>query len=128
MNKIVILIVSMCARILVLVCLFALAVVAGRSAYQTGYRIYTEPAMSSQQNAKEISIEISSGMSDRDVAALMEDYGLCRDEKIFYLQLTLSEYKGRLKPGVYTLSTAMKPRDIIATLGGKNLEEEKDEE
>lgn len=128
MSKIVMMIVTTCARILVLVCLFALAVVAGCGAYQTGYRIYTEPAMSSVQNAREISIEIEPGMSDREVAALMEDFGLCRDERIFLLQLTLSEYKGKLKPGVYTLSTAMKPRDIIATLGGKNLEEEKGEE
>ena len=128
MNKIVRMIVTFCARILVLVILFAFAVVAGRSAYETGYRIYTEPAMSTTAQAKEISIEIPGGMNERDVAELMEEYGLCRSQKIFYLQILLSEYKGKIKPGVYTLSTDMVPRDIIATLSGKNLEEEKGEE
>lgn len=123
MSKVVKIIVKICASMLVLAILFAFAVVAGRESYKMGYRIFTEPAMTSAKNARDVSVEITDGMSCRDVAELMEACGLCRSENLFYIQLKLSEYKDSIKPGIYTLSTAMPPEDIIKVLGGQNLEE-----
>lgn len=127
MNKVVLQLVKISARMLVLVILFALAVVVGRGSYQMGYRIYTEPAMSDSNSAKAVSVQITEDMSDREIARLMEESGLCKSEVLFFAQLQLSEYKNRIKPGLYTLSTDMRAEDIIAILGGKNPDEETEE-
>ena len=125
-SKIVIKVVKICATILVCVILFAGAVTIGRKSYELGYRIYTEPAMESGTEGRQVSVEISAGMSNREIAALIEDNGLCRSQNLFYIQLQLSEYKNSIKPGYYVLSTTMKPNEILDILGGKNLEEDEE--
>ena len=93
----------------------------GLYAYNFGYRVYTEPAMSSVENSRDMLVTIN----DTDLATVAEviyEKGLVDDERLFYVQLLISQAgvkegsKGELKPGVYTMNTAMTYREIIATM------------
>ncbi len=127
-SMIVMRIVKICARVLVLVVLFSGAVLIGRGSYDFGYRVFTETAMDNVNEGRQVSVQISKGMSNKDIAALMEDSGLCESKNLFYVQLELSEYKDEIKPGLYVLSTSMKPEEIIGVLGGKNSEDSEENE
>ena len=56
---------------------------------------------------------------------IWEGEGLVRDEKLFFAQLKLSAYSGKLKPGIYTLNTSMVTRDMLVVMAA---EEEEDTE
>lgn len=83
--------------------------------YDFGYRMFTEPAISSGEG-REVPILIQEGMSDREVAELLEQKGLIRDSKLFYLQMKLFAYSGKLIPGVYTLNTNMDPKELMIAM------------
>ena len=51
-----------------------------------------------------------------------EDEGLVEDWKLFYLQILCSKYSDTMQPGEYTLSTAMKPRVLMAVMSGEEVE------
>lgn len=83
--------------------------------YDYGYRIFTEPAMSSGEG-RAMEITLKPDMSAMEVGQMMKDKGLCRDAKLFALQYLLSEYKEDIKPGTYEVSTAMTAEEIMKAM------------
>ena len=53
-------------------------------------------------------------MGTKELAELLEEKGLVRDNRLFYLQAKLSGFD--LKPGVYKVSTAMTARELMAAM------------
>ena len=53
-----------------------------------------------------------------EVFCKLYEKGLISDEKIFYFQVKLSDYKDKFKAGTYSLNTGMKPTDIMKILAG----------
>ncbi len=102
---------------LILVAVCAVLIMFGRTAYDFGYRIFAEPAMSSKQNAEVVYVQITDDMSLKDIADSMEELGLARSNTLFYIQLQLSDYRKSIEPGIYTVNTAMTPSEIITCLG-----------
>lgn len=126
-RKIVMQIVSVCATILVLVILLAGGLAVGKEAYDFGFRIFAEPAMTDYASAKEVSVQITESMGVMDVAKLMEEKGLCRSYLLFYTQTMLSDYSKQIKPGLYILSTSMDAEQILATIAPKEAEADQEE-
>ena len=52
------------------------------------------------------------------LASQLYEKGLISDEKIFYFQVKLSDYKDKFKAGTYSLNTGMKPTDMMKILAG----------
>ncbi len=50
---------------------------------------------------------------EEDLQILLEEKGLVRDGKLFYLQYKLSAYDNKIQPGVYTLNTSMLPKEMM---------------
>ncbi|MGN0311647.1 MAG: aminodeoxychorismate lyase [Lachnospiraceae bacterium] len=121
-SKIVLNIVKICARLLVCVVIFAGVVLIGRGSYDFGYRIFTEGAVSDTAHAQTISVQITEGMGDMDIAKLLQGKGLCNSSFLFFAQMKLSDYEAEIRPGLYQLSTDMTPDEIIMTLGGGSVE------
>lgn len=94
--------------------------------YDYGYRIFTEPAMSSGEG-RTIMVSITEDMSPLDIGKLLESRGLVRDAKLFVLQYYLSEYVKDVQPGVFELNTAMTAEDMMAVMAAKDEEEETEE-
>lgn len=92
--------------------------------YDYGYRLFTEPAME-EEPGRDVLVQVKNDMSERDIAKLFEEKGLVRDANLFYIQLMLSDYKKLIRPGVYTLNTSMKPKELMMAI---SLEPEEDTE
>lgn len=87
----------------------------GKTGYEYGYRIFTETAMD-KAPGKDVLVQVKPDMSNRQIAALLEEKGLIRDAKLFTFQLKLSAYSHSLKPGVYTLNTSMTPKELMIAM------------
>lgn len=83
--------------------------------YEYGYRIYTEPAVS-QGTGREITVTVTEDMSPFEIGKLFESKGLVRDWKLFGLQYLLSENRGEVAPGTFSLSTAMTAEEMMAAM------------
>lgn len=94
--------------------------------YDYGYRLFTEPAME-EAPGEDVLVQVKEGMSNREIAEMLEKKGLVRDSNLFYIQLRMSAYAKKIKPGVYTLNTSMKPKELMAGMVPQEVEEDTEE-
>lgn len=101
------------------VALYALVIVfiyrAALVAYDYGYRIFQEKPMTAEPG-RDVTVEITMGKSVLQIGELLEQNGLIRDARLFYIQNLLSRYKDKLRPGVYTLNTSMTMEEMMEVL------------
>ena len=64
----------------------------------------------------------------KEIGEILEEAGLIKDAKIFFVQELLSEYHGKMKPGIYTLNTSMSGTELMAAMSGTGEEEEDEKE
>ncbi|MCI9539823.1 MAG: endolytic transglycosylase MltG [Lachnospiraceae bacterium] len=95
---------------------------AGVKGFAFGESIFSNAAVSSPGNGRDMIVIIEKGASDLDVAKLLESKGLIEDYKVFLVQTVL--YKATLYPGTYTLNTSMTPEEMLDIL----MQESKTEE
>lgn len=91
--------------------------------YDYGYRIFTEPAISSG-TGRTVSVAVTEEMNPLDIGELFVSKGLVKDAKLFALQYILSEYREDFRPGVYDLSTAMTAEEMMEVMGTHPEEED----
>lgn len=95
--------------------------------YDYGYRIFTEPAMTTQEGGRAVTVTVGSDMSALDIGKLFKSRGLIRDEKLFVLQYYLSEYIKDVRPGVFELNTNMTVEEMMAVMAEGADEEDSEE-
>jgi UPF0755 protein len=83
--------------------------------YDFGYRVFTETAVD-EAPGKDALIQVKEDMSEYEIAQQLEESGMVRDAKLFYLQWKLSVYSGKAAPGVYTVNSSMTPQEIMAVI------------
>lgn len=107
----------------VLIALFIiyLAISLGTTGYDFGYRVFTEAAIDNPPG-KDVLVQVSEDTSERELGKILEEKGLVRDSRLFYLQLKLSAYSGKIIPGVYTLNTSMTPKEMIVAMANVTTE------
>ena len=99
------------------VCVAVLVFWIGKSAYQFGYNVFNQQAVSPGAG-QEVTVVIPEGSSTYEVAKILKSKGLIEDSMVFYAQEKLSTYKGKMKAGTYLLSTAYTPTRIMGILAG----------
>ncbi len=114
-------------RVVLYIGVLVLVIWLGRSAYRFGYDIFNQQPMS-PGDGQEITVVIKEGASVYDIGKTLKKKGLIENAKVFYVQEKLSNYKGRLNPGTYILSTAFTPDQIMAVLAGEQEESPEEEE
>lgn len=87
--------------------------------YDYGYRIFTEPPVSSGEG-RTITVAVTEDMSPKEIGQLFENKGLVKDGRLFMFQYYLSEYVKDVKPGVFNLSTAMTAEEMMAVMAAKD--------
>lgn len=93
--------------------------------YDYGYRIFMEPAMTTEENAQIVEVTVPADMSPKEIGELFEFAGLVRDGKLFTLQYYLSEFRKDVQPGTFHLSTAMTAEELMEAMTvTEELEEE----
>lgn len=83
--------------------------------YDYGYRIFTEPAVSSGEG-RTVTVAITEEMSPADIGRLFESKGLVRDGRLFMLQYYLSEFREDVGPGIFELSTSMTAEEMMEAM------------
>ena len=86
---------------------------AGGKAYTFGHNIFNEESVDTEENARQVEVVISDGISAKQLSSILYDKGLCRDKTIMYFQIVLSDYNNNFVGGTYTLDTAMKPSEMM---------------
>lgn len=84
-------------------------------AYDYGYRVFEEPAMSAGEG-RAIVVTIPEDMSPKEMGQLFLNKGLIRDDRLFVLQYYFSEFRKDLKTGDFELSTAMKVEEMMEAM------------
>ena len=98
----------------------------GLHAYDYGYRIFTEPAVSSGDGSDKL-VSVKESMSASDLGEVLEQKGLIRDKWLFVIQLKLLQYDSRLVPGHYTLNTSMTAQEMMRVMSKEDDEVPKEE-
>ena len=92
-------------------------------AYDYGYRVFAEEPVSVGEG-RTISISVGAGDSVRDIGKNLEEKGLIRDANLFFVQELLSEYHGKIIPGIYDLNTSMTNDEMLEIMSSEPQEEE----
>ena len=118
-------------QIIVKVAIFAIIIMyvfrAAVAAYDYGYRVFTEEAVSTGEG-RIISVSIEGSQSVLDVGNMLQEKGLIRDGKLFVIQELLSENHVNIQPGVYDLSTSMTAQEMLEVIAVKPETDEEAEE
>lgn len=127
LKKVVFKFVSISFSILVMLLVIVGLVELGSYCYEFGYRVFTESPVD-ETPGRDVVVSVTSDMSEYEIGEMLEDEGLVRDAKLFFAQLKLSAYSGKLKPGVYTLNTSMEARDMLVVMAAEAEETTETEE
>lgn len=113
---------GMICRVAVAVLVIVVVYKGAVTAYDYGYRVFQEPPVS-EKPGTDISVEITVGKSALQIGEILEDKGLIRDAKLFYVQNLLSHYKDKLRAGTYTLNTSMTMEEMMEVMSAQEPEE-----
>jgi UPF0755 protein len=81
-------------------------------AYDYGYRVFTEPAVSLGEG-RAVTVAVTQSMSAIDIGRLFEEKGLVREADLFAVQYLLSEYREDMRPGIFELRTSMTADEML---------------
>ena len=70
---------------------------------------------------------LTSDMTVKEAAQLLERRGLIHDADIFRIQLKVNRYEDKIEPGEYVLNTSMTPKELMEVLAGEAEEEDEEE-
>ncbi len=104
-------ILKVAAAVLIIMLIYRGAIMA----YDYGYRVFEEPAMSAGEG-RVVSVTITEDMSAGEMGQLFLSKGLIRDDRLFVLQYYLSEFRKDLKIGDFELSTAMTVEEMMEAM------------
>ena len=110
-------------KIALYICILVFLIWVGKSAYQFGYDVFNQQAMSPGEG-QQVTVVIKEGASAYKVGKTLEQKGPYQGCSLLLLvQERMSAYHGQIKAGTYLLSTAYTPTRIIAVLSGEESEE-----
>lgn len=118
LNKIIFKFVNISFSILVVLLVVVGLVKLGSFCYDFGYRVFTESPVD-EEPGRDVVVQISSDMSEDEIGDMLEEEGLIRDSSLFYAQLKLSAYSGKLMPGIHTLNTSMTGKEMMAVMANE---------
>ena len=97
------------------------------TAYDFGFRLFTEEPVS-EAPGLDIKVTIPKGSNARDIGKILEERGLINDANLFFVQELISDYRGKLAAGTYTLNTSWTSEEMMKILSGSESSEEESAE
>lgn len=92
-------------------------------AYDFGYRVFTQEAVAEKPGIS-YSVTLTESTTPKQVAKALEEYGLIKDSKLFYVQYLLSDYRNKFVPGTYQLTTAMTADEMMQVMSQETAADE----
>ncbi|MCI8482776.1 MAG: endolytic transglycosylase MltG [Lachnospiraceae bacterium] len=124
-SKIILSIVNSALSVLIFILILFVILKAGTGAYDFGYRIFTETAVD-RKPGQDKTVRVLKGMNGMELGSLLEEKGLVESGILFAVQLRLSSYYSKVKPGKYTLNTSQTAEEMIQILAGEEIEEKEE--
>lgn len=118
LNKLVLKFVSISFSILVMLLVVIGLIKLGSFCYDFGYRVFTEGPVE-EEPGTDVTVDVTGDLSEYQIGKLLKKEGLIRDANLFYVQLRMSAYHGKLKTGTYTLNTSMTAKDMMAVMAAE---------
>ncbi|MCM1160192.1 MAG: endolytic transglycosylase MltG [Roseburia sp.] len=81
--------------------------------YSFGFQVFSDRPVATTATGVTVNVPIVEGKSNMEIARLLKEKGLIADANVFYVQLMLSDYKDKLRPGIYDFSTTMTAEEMI---------------
>lgn len=116
-REIIVSVFSVAIKIIIVVIAAMLIFKYAMTAYDYGYRIFSEKPMGSGEGWA-VEITITSDMKVKEIGELLESKGLIRDCVLFKFQERLSENHGKIVAGTYELNTNMTTEQMISIMSG----------
>lgn len=120
-------IVETCIKVVVVVFIVMFVYNTAIKAYDYGYRVFAEEPMTFGEG-RTISIYVGNEDSVKDIGENLQEKGLIRDANLFYIQELLSEYHGKIQPGIYDLNTSMKTEEMLELMTADYVEPEEEDD
>ncbi len=120
-------IVEMVIKIVVFIFIAMFVIRTATAAYDYGFRVFAEKPMDVGEG-RTISVSIGNADSAKEVGEMLQERGLIRDATLFRIQELLSENHGKIRPGIYDLTTAMTAQEMLEVIAAKPDEEEENKE
>lgn len=127
LNKVVLRIVSISFSVLMFLLVIVGLVNLGQFCYGFGYRVFMEEPVDSVHK-KSSTVFVEQGMSEHEIGTILEKEGLIRDKNLFFIQLKLSAYSGKIIPGTYQLDTSMTAREMMKIMSTEPWEDQEETE
>lgn len=89
--------------------------------YDFGFRIFADEAKDPAPGITK-TVAIVEGKSVKEIGDVLKEKGLIDNSLLFMFQVKFSEFDEKLQPGVYELSTAMSPFDMMAVMAAEDEE------
>lgn len=121
-GRIVLSVVSSILGISIMVLIVIVVLRTGRTAYDLGYRIFTEPAVE-EAPGQDMTVKVEHGMSSLELGNLLEEKKLVDSGMLFMIQLKVFGYDDKLKAGTYTLNTSQTAREMMQVIADEEIEE-----
>ncbi len=96
----------------IIIAVFRLAV----TAYDFGFNLFADIPIDEEGSGRTVNVVVTELQDSMEVGQMLEEKGLIRDAKMFYIQEMLSDYKDMITPGTYELNTSMSVEDMLATI------------
>lgn len=120
-------IVEMIIKIVAFVFIAMFVIRTATAAYDYGFRVFAEKPIDAGEG-RTISVSIGNADSAKEVGEMLQERGLIRDANLFRLQELLSENHGKIRPGIYDLSTAMTAQEMLAVIAAEPEEDAESKE
>lgn len=81
--------------------------------YGFGYEVFSDVPEATEATAVTVSVAVLDGKSTLEIGEALKENGLIEDARIFWARAMLSDYKDKIKPGIYELSTDMTTEEML---------------
>lgn len=112
---------AMLVKIILSAALIMLVFKLAVGAYDFGFYLFADIPMD-EGDGRTVNVVISENQDVKDVAKTLEEKGLIRDNKMFYVQEHFSDYKDKIVSGTYELNTAMSMEEMLEIMCSSNEE------
>ena len=102
-------------KVIVLAAVVMFVFRASTAAYEFGYRVFADAPVS-VNGGRTITVGIAQDADISDIAQMLEEKGLIEDARRFVVQELLSSYHGKIRPGIYDLSTSMTADEMLSVM------------
>ncbi len=119
--------VETCIKIVAVIFIISFVYNTAVKAYDYGYRVFAEEPMTFGEG-RTISIYVKNEDSVKDIGENLQGKGLIRDANLFFIQELLSEYHGKIQPGIYDLNTSMKVEEMLEIMTADYVETEEEDD